>query len=139
MEEAREQSEFNMALFTLGRINYSLFLCSEHFRNMELSAAFLEMINTYMEISTEMKGDFMALITGKPLEEQEDEYKIMENFIIELEPLVEKFNSKNIDKKKLNKNLYIKLRLMNMLLRKIMKDAGLLLKVKEDARFALGR
>lgn len=140
--ENREQSEFNMAIFTLGRLNYSLYLCSEHFRNMMLWECFHEMINLYAEISTEMKGDLLNIVTaGKrhgKTKYKTDELQAMEDYIKELEPLVEQYNSSNGRMPNgLNRELYTKLRFMNMLLRQIMKDAGLLMKMKDDASRAL--
>ncbi|KKL18519.1 hypothetical protein LCGC14_2474710 [marine sediment metagenome] len=141
----RPQSEFNMAIYTLGRLNYSLYVCSEHFRNMDLWALFHEMVNLYMEVSTEMKGDLIKVATSgerkdnkKHSKTSKDELEEMEKFIAELEPLVERYNDRRQNATGLNKELYTKLRYMNMLLRKIMKDSGLLLKMKDDAAFALG-
>lgn len=142
--EYRPQSEFNMAIYTLGRLNFSLYLCSEHFRNMDLWQLFHEMVNLYMEVSTEMKGDLLNIVTeGKRKDKKKhskdkDELEEMEKFIAELEPLVGSYNDRRQSTNSLNKELYTKLRHMNMLLRKIMKDSGLMLKMKDDAAFALG-
>ena len=99
-EEFREQSEFNMAIYTLGRLNYSLYLCSEHMRNMDLSAWFFEQINLYSEVSTEMKGDMTSVISnGKKTDKKnhkEDELKEMEETIKEIETLVEKYNNERV-------------------------------------------
>lgn len=141
-EDYRDKSEFNMAIHTLGRLNYSLYLCSEHFRTMNLRDLFYEMLNLYMEVSTEMKGDLLKLVTNNKYSENKsnpkvNELDIIEKYILELEPLVERY-SRGKTVNGLNKDLYTKLRYMNMLLRKVMKDAGLLMKIKDDARFALG-
>ncbi len=140
-EEFREQSEFNMAIYTLGRLNYSLYLCSEHMRNMDLSAWFFEQINLYSEVSTEMKGDMISMLSnGKEKDKKihkKDELIKMENYIKELEPLVEQYNNNRIKTVMLKKELFTKLRYMNMFLRKIMKASGLLLKMKGDAGSAL--
>jgi len=139
-EDYRDKSEFNMAFYTLGRLNYSLYLCSEHMRQMDLSAWFFELINLYTELCTEMQGNLLGIITNNKLNSKqkvkEDELKLCEDFIKELEPIIEKYNL-NLSDIELRKELFTKLRLWNMMLRKIMKDSGLLTKIKDDMRFAL--
>ena len=88
-----------------------------------------------------MKGDLISLVTdGKEKDKKahkRDELVIMENYIKEIEPLIGQLNHNEGLDSELKKELFTKLRYMNMILRKIMKDTGLLLKMKDDARFAL--
>lgn len=139
-QEYRDQSEFNMAVSTLTRLNISLFLCSDHFRNMRLFECFHEMVILYTEVCTDMKGDLLNLVTQGELKDNKkssvDEFIIMENKIAELEPLVAAYSNHTISAEQ-TKDLFTKLRFMKMLLLRIMKDAGLLMKMKQDARFAL--
>ncbi len=146
----RQKSEFNMAVSTLNRINYSLALCADHRRVMELHPYFLEIQNLYIETSTEMKGDIYFIIQKyfkinldgqlkkKTIDELKDEFKIMEKMIEETEPIMASYNhsSKNIMK---TKELFKKLLTMEMFLRHILSEAGLLMKISDDPRFALAR
>jgi hypothetical protein len=139
-EDFRDQSEFNMAVSTLTRLNVSLFLCNDHFRNMRLFQCFHELIILYTEVCTDMKGDLLNLVTQGQIQDKKksatDEFEIMENYISEVEPMVSSF-SQGTASPEIIKKLYTKLRFMKMLLLRIMKDAGLLMKMKQDARFAL--
>jgi len=139
-DDYRDQSEFNMAISTLARLNISLYLCSNYLKTMALWECFHELIVLYTELCTDMRGDLLNLVTDGQMKDKKkhsvDEFEIMENYIAEIEPMVAKFSSGN-STPELNKKLYTKLRLMKMLLMRIMKDAGLLMKMKQDARFAL--
>jgi len=53
--DSREQSEFNMALSWLNRLNYWFYTCDEASSNLDLHKWFQTLIILFRELSTEMK------------------------------------------------------------------------------------
>jgi hypothetical protein len=148
--ELRTQSEFNMSISFLNQILMSLALCENHRRYLDLENLFLELMNLYTMTSTEMKGDSKSIIYKyfnseeilKDKKEPEKEFKIAELMIKEIEITRARYLSTiRYSHGKINSSssydLYKKLLAFEMFLRKILKDSGLLLRVKEDARFSM--
>jgi len=114
-QDSREQSEFNMAVSYLNRINFIFYICNDAAKNLDMSAWWHGLLNLQREISTEMN--------------EEDEKKINE-FFIKIEPLISKYH---LDRKNgMSKELYFAMHNFEMYLRKILKSSGLQMKVKED-------
>jgi hypothetical protein len=135
----RGETEFNMSIMTLGRINYSIYLCSEFRRNKDLNSWYFELMNLYVETSTEMKGVLTNVVnkyTDKKEAEpskyaEEDEFKKVEDIIDMLEPLVGRWNN-SPDNAHITYKLFKHLMALQMLLMSILKSSGLLMKMKED-------
>ncbi len=137
----RQQADFNMAVSSLNRINVSLIICNECQRQKDLAGWFYEQLILFKEASTEMSGDIYKVLGIQLTKEQkkavDDEFEYMRNLTKRLEPLV--FNFTNNNAPITTRELFMNLLNMEIFLRKILKDAGLLMKMKDDARFALGR
>lgn len=114
----RQQSEFNMAISYLNRINYIIYLCNESALTRDYSKWFHSLLTLYREISTEMKKN-----------KDNNEFNKAMKYIEKIQPMVTKYNN--------SKELYMELHNFEMFLRKIMRDCGLQMKVKDDPRFAL--
>lgn len=136
----RGETEFNMAVMTLNRVNYSLVVCSEFRRNKDMNGWFFELQNLYIETSTEMKGNLNAIvekytsvktnIDKETTEGDTDEYTEVENLIDKIEPLLNTWNNKPSPNQ--TRILFKHLMVMEMLLRKVLKNTGILMKMKED-------
>ena len=135
-------TEFNMSVMTLGRVNYSLVVCTEYRRAMNLDGWFFELQNLYLEASTEMKGDLNYVLkkyTGlddiktenlNDVGMDNDDFVITEKLIDKIEPLVNSYKSKPSP---LNTRILFKhLQALELILRKILKSSGMLMKMKED-------
>jgi hypothetical protein len=120
----RQQSEFNFAISYLGRLNYWFYVAS--FSSAELDAHnwFYSLMNIYRELSTEMT---------------EDEIKLFDSKILQIN------NNLSLNQKMKNKKgvpyisneLYLVLHKFELDLRKITKDSGIQMKMKDDAMTAL--
>jgi len=120
----REQTEFNMAVSYLGRLN-NLFYVADN-SSIELNAHmwFHVLLTIFRELSTEMK---------------EEEIGQWEKKIGGINFAIAKLN-KDISRKGTNfipNDIYLELHKFEMFLRKICKDSGLQMKMQEDASFAL--
>jgi len=123
-ESGRDQTEFNMAVSYLGRLN-NLFYLADNFSIELNSHQWFHTLNTlFRELSTEMKNN--------EIEEWEKEIK-------EINKLVAKANKDYIQKGKegITEDLYMKLHKFELFLRKVCKDSGLQMKMQEDAAIAL--
>lgn len=121
MAQSRQQSEFDMAVSYLNRLNYTIYLCDEASYSMNMYNWFHSCMILCRELSTSMnKADDV----------------IAEDFINEIEPLLSKYNSGNA-KPVFNRDLYKKIHDFEKFLRKILAEAGLEKKMKQDLSQAL--
>lgn len=119
----REQSEFNMAISYLNRLNFLFYNADNASMNLDAHSWFMSLLALFRELSTEMKD--------KEIEEQE-------NIIEEINKMMTSYNYKKKVRgiPGIENNLYKKLHKLEIYLRKITKQAGLQTKTKDDPRFA---
>jgi len=123
MEFDREQSEFNMAVSYLNRLNALFYYCNASAMELDAYSWFNSLITLYRELSTEMKPS---------------EAEIIEDSITKIYPEVMKWVSfSNKGRKDVKPDLFFNLHRLEMYIRKIMKDAGLQNKMMDDPSQAL--
>jgi len=124
MEQPREQSEFNSAISYLNRINSLFYQADEASMSLDAFQWFHSLLALYRELSTELKDD-----------EIEEFEKIRRELAESLNQILyQQRRGRNIG---LNSELYDGLHLFEMRLRRIMKESGLQIKMREDASQAL--
>ena len=114
--EKRSQSEFNMAVSYLNRLNVLFYLCNDAAIQLDSYSWFHSLMALFRELSTEMNKD----ITKLNVSVNKNMGNIRRKGVISIES-----------------ELYQQLHEFEMKLRKILKDAGLQTKIMEDARKAL--
>lgn len=124
MVNEREQSEFNMAVSYLNRLNALLYVCDESSMEMNVNQWFHSLLALYREISTEMSKT----------EIEEKNLEIKELFEIITRHIK---NENRKGKQGVDQEIYWRLHNLEMFLRKILKSAGLQSKMKDDAAHAL--
>jgi len=120
----RDQSEFNMAISYLNRLNGLLAFCDESAISLDSHSWFHGLLAVSRELSTEMKPDEL---------EKANQFMLTINAIITR-------TSKQTARKGSNgvaPELYVNLHKFELLLRKVLKESGLQMKMKERAEFAL--
>jgi len=125
MESEREQSEFNMAVSYLNRLNNLFYICDASAMELNSHQWYHTLLAIFRELSTEMKD--------KEIEEKEEEINLINRLLTQ--------NNKTTSrtgKQMINPELYFKLHKFELFLRRIMKDSGLQNKMKDDPRFAIG-
>lgn len=120
----REQSEFNMAISYLGRLNALFFQADEAALQLDAYTWFHSLLVLFRELSTEMKPD---------------EIKTFDQKRIIIAGYVNKhvIETKTGRSKGLSPELYDKLHSYEMDLRDIMRKTGLQMKIKDSAMNAL--
>jgi cob(I)alamin adenosyltransferase len=124
MEGNREQSEFNMAVSYLNRLNALFYVCDESAMQLNAYGWFHALMALYRELSTEMKMPEM-------------------NELDELQKDInEKLNTHATSRVKTGYNqispdLYKLLHNFEMKIRKVLKESGLQIKMMDDAGRAL--
>lgn len=122
-EDERDQSEFNMAVSYLGRLNALFYTINEASISLDIYNWFHGLIVLFRELSTEMK------------KEEREEYN---ESIYELHSLVNKYiEKKNKGDSSVPPELYRRLHEFEIEMRALTKDAGLQQKTKERAEEAL--
>lgn len=125
MEEYdRDQSEFNMAVSYLNRINYIIYQCNEAANNLDMFKWFHGLLNLHREVSTKMK---------------KEDFEKGKDFINKIEPLISQVTALKKNPNGFSKDLYFNMHEFEIFLRLIIKDSGLEMKFRADPRFALGR
>jgi hypothetical protein len=124
MENQRQQSEFNMAVSYLGRLNTLFYVADEAAIGLDIHSWFHTLITLYRELSTEMK---------------DAEIKEMDNRVSSINNKIQSYNRRNkrIPNKGIDSELYQDLHSFEMSLRKVLKEAGLQTAIKDDAAKAL--
>jgi len=121
--DKREQSEFNMAVSYLNRLNALFYTADNYAINMDMWGWYHACLALFRELSTEMK---------------EKEISELNNLQIEIGALVNKqLNAQNSGGTSINHELYKALHSFEIKLRKVMKEAGLQLKAQDEASKAL--
>lgn len=141
MLEQSNISEMNMAVLTLSRIHESLYNCNQHQRDRNYKDWFYEMMVLMGEAAASMNGDAINITKpesdlNKILAENKktkDDFIHAKLLISELEPLVNKTTNTNIN----YRELYMKLFYLGIFIKLILKKGGVLMRLKEDAHFAI--
>lgn len=118
----REQSDFNMSVSWLNRLNQLFYLCDEAALSLDAHAWLQSLSVIFRELSTEMK-----------------EIEI-EEIIIEIEQINDIIQSELRNRNKIpGIPLAIQRRLqrLEMRLRRVLKESGLQIKMKQSAEFAI--
>jgi hypothetical protein len=120
MMPEREQSEFNMAVSYLGRLNALLYLCDDAMTSLDINDWFHILIAIESEISTEMSVD---------------ELKTFEDRISDINRKIdETMNRKGrVSTGAIPPDLFALLHNFEIDLRRILKSSGLQMKMKQDA------
>jgi hypothetical protein len=119
IEEERKQAEFNSALEYLRRINTYFELCGMASMNMNSYLWANTLSCLFRELSTQMSVD---------------EVKVRR---AELEWLLQTTSSKRVRLSRIGDGVYWKLVDFELFLRKVFKDSGLEMKMKQDAKSIL--
>jgi hypothetical protein len=122
--EQRQQSEFNMAISYLTRLNILLTNCDDASMNLDSHFWFHSLLGLYRELSTEMNQ--------KEMTELDNKIKFLLPYINEQQ----RYNSK-AGKDYINESLYMQLHNLEIRLRNIIKSSGLQMKMKDDASRSL--
>lgn len=118
----REQSEFNMAVSYLNRLNVLFYTADEAAISLNIYTWFHTLMALFRELSTEMDND---------------EIKKHEAMIVELNTSVSAHISNNQPGEPVNCSLVFKLQKFEVELRRILKDAGLQQRMMDEASRAL--
>ena len=124
MEDKREQSEFNMAIGYLNRINYLFYSANEAALALDAFAWFHSLITLFRELSTEM--------TPKEVEDFDKEVE-------HIQPQVATSinNSRKTGINEISPDLFKLLHHFEMKIRQVMKSSGLQMKMKQRPEDAL--
>lgn len=124
MEEGREQSEFNMAVSYLSRLNILFYMADSSALDLDASGWFHNLLALYRELSTEIK---------------QNETPTFSQTIRRINTLLVHNNLEfnRTQQKKINPDLYDELQNFEIQLRRILKEAGLQQRMMDDARKAL--
>jgi len=124
MSDDRQQSEFNMAVSYLNRLNALFYVCDEAAMNLNAFQWFHALLALYRELSTEMKDKEKA-------DMRERQKRI--------NPMVQAANTDATSKGvfMIKPELYDELHDFEMIIRGVLKDAGLQSRMLEDASKAL--
>ena len=122
--DTREQSEFNMAISYLNRLNQLFYMCDEASMILDMYQWYHTLLALFRELSTEMKDDELELMN--------DQAKLLGN---EVNVYVQASGEGNAE---VTNELYQGLHYFELGIRKVMKTSGLQMKMKQDPRKALG-
>ena len=120
----REQNEFNYAVSFLGRLNSLFYLCNDSAMNLDAARWFHALINLFREVSTEMK---------------DPEIKRAEDYRRSINEKISIWNHKvnSTGQREINTDLYDDLHSFELLIRSVIKKAGLQGRTKGDPGAAL--
>lgn len=121
----REKTEFNMAVSYLNRINALFYIADEAAMALDINSWFHALLCLFRELSTELKPDEIAAFNIKIA-------AIRNDINIEGKKMVTKFNTLEISPK-----VYNGLHDFEISMRKVMKEAGLQMKMQDDASHLL--
>ena len=120
----RQQSEFNMAVSYLNRINTHLFLADEASLQLDPYNWSNALRTLFRSISSEMQD--------KEIEEFKSSFKKINEIIQN-----DNNSKKNYSQREIGSELYEMIEDVQIKLNKVLKESGLLLKMKQSAEFAL--
>lgn len=119
----RDQSEFNMAVSYLNRLNVLFYLCDESSMELNVTNWTYSLRALFRELSTEMKPE--------EIKKFKDKFKKINTMKTYHDKMVSR------GKNDIKPELYTALEDVEIDIRKILKDSGMLLKMKKDAGSAL--
>lgn len=124
MDETRAQSEFNMAVSYLNRLNALFYAADDAAMSLDMHGWYHAVMGIYRELSTEMK---------------DDEIKEMDTFANKVHELMVENDKRNqrFKRQEVSAEVYQKMHEFEMKVRKILKQAGLQNKLVENALHAL--
>ena len=123
-ENERAQSEFNMAVSYLNRLNALFYACDEASMNLNAHAWFHCLITLFRELSTEMKPE--------EIKNMNSEIEIINNMVTKQINI-----QNNTGRSFILPDMYWRLHNLDLSIRKVLKEAGLQSKMKDDPRFAM--
>jgi len=118
------QSEFNMAVSYLNRMNWLFYRCDEASMNLDPFGWFHSLMAIYREISTELTDDEKQKYEGDPEDPTDGIIDQLNRDIIQ--------NHRRGQGTQVDPKLYIRLHNFDMFVRTVLKRAGLLTKMKDD-------
>jgi len=121
--EGREQSEFNMAISYLSRLNQLFYICDEAAMELNIKQWFQTLIVLFRELSTEMKDEEITNIKKK--------IKLTSNLVHDYE------SNETSGNHEVGEDLYESLHELELDIRRVLKTSGLQLKMKDNPRRAL--
>lgn len=122
--EQRDQSEFNMAVSYLNRLNGLFYICDEASMTLDINQWFQSLVALFRELSTEMKST-----------EIETKNKEIKSIFEDVNSAVSKANKSG--QMEVNPDLYWKIHEFELFIRGILKSSGLQQKMKDPAFEAL--
>lgn len=122
--EERQQSDFNMAISYLNRLNALFYICDEAAMQLNAYTWFHSLATLFRELSTEMSEEEIL--------EMENKISVLSEKLNELNEQIDRTGKNTIPS-----NLYTGLHKFELELRKVLKTAGLQLRMKEDPNMAL--
>ena len=120
----REQSEFNMALSYLNRLNALFYQCDDSSMDLDIYSWFQSLTVLFRELSTEMKE--------KEIKEKNKEIKLLFN---EVNNTIIQNKKKGV--RECPPDLYWKIHDLELFLRGLLKESGLQQKMKKTGEDAL--
>jgi hypothetical protein len=123
-ENNRQQAEFNFAISYLGRLNYWFYVAGFSSAELDSFNWFCSLMNIYRELSTEMTPDEITKFDSEIVK--------INDLIIQDQKIISKKGTPYI-----SQQLYLILHKFELDLRKITKDSGIQMKMKDDALTAL--
>lgn len=124
MENNREQSEFNMSVSYLNRLNALFYLADESSMSLNVNQWFHSLYALYRELSTEMKEEEMT--------ELEKKFKKINSLLHEYNDEIKRRGTGSV-----KSELYDSLHTTELKIRHVLKTSGLQLKMKRDAGSAI--
>lgn len=123
-DDVSEKAEFNMAVSYLNRINVLFSSCDQASMNLDIYTWFHSLMATFRELSTWMK---------------EDQINVMNERIKRINPILSRTYQTiaRTGKMEVRQDLYMELHDMELELRKVTKESGLLMKMADDAMDSL--
>lgn len=115
----RDQSEFNMAVSYLNRLNTLFYLCDESSMTLDVNTWYHSLMALFRELSTEMKDE--------EINEIENKFMIINNQIQQHLRETKRKGTNDI-----KPELYQSLHKIEINIRKVLKESGLQHKMKED-------
>lgn len=116
--EDREQAEFNMSVSYLNRLNYWFYMADDASSKLDGYAWYHSLVVLFRELSTEMKE--------KEIEEWNTKIFVTNKDVISNQAFCNRAKKNSI-----SPNLYKELHLFEMFLRRVLKESGLQVKMKE--------
>ena len=122
--DSRAQSEFNMALNYLSRLNQLFYICDEAAMSLDIYQWYHSLLALFRELSTEMKDTEIT--------EMKTKSKLLASGVNEFLQIQ---NTQGVAE--VSTELYDGLHEFELTIRNVLKTSGLQMKMKQDARKAL--